>query len=154
MCQTVKKGAVSKLLLVYARDPHDGRSGIRGLRHDSPGASAGYVREGEPRARRIGLAPGTPGEYRAGSFVEVDPELLPGVYQLGVPDEVLAENADTAVLVLRFAGALIDPVEINLVAYDPQDGERLGMAAIGRAGRIAALRGAFPRLAARELEEP
>lgn len=154
MCQTVKRGAVSKLLLVYARDPRDGRTGVRDLRHDSPGASAAYVREGEPQARRLGLVPGTPGEYRAGSFVEVDPELMPGVYQFGVPDEMLSGSADTAILMLRFAAARIDPIEINLVAYDPQDGERLGMTAIGREGRLAALRGAFPRLAARELQEP
>jgi hypothetical protein len=154
MCHTLRKGTRSKLLLVYARDPRDGRSGRWGLRYDSPGASAGYVREGEPHARTITLAPATPGEYRAGGFVEVDPQLMPAVYQFGVPDEALAEGADSAILMLRFAGALIDPVKIDLVAYDPQDGDRLGMTAIGREGRIAALRGAFPRVTARELLEP
>jgi hypothetical protein len=66
---------------------------------------------------------------------------------------MLAANADTVILAVRFPGAVIEPVEINLVAYDPQDADRLGMAAIGREGRVAALRGAFPRLTTRELDE-
>ena len=151
MCHTVKKGTTAKLLLVYARDAADPRTGMVGLRHDAKGASAACVRENEPQARNIPLTQGTLGAHRAGGFTEVNPDVMPGVYQLGVPDELLAENADTVMLVLRFPGAIIDPVEISLVAYDPQDEERLGMSAIGREGRIAALRGAFPRLA-KELE--
>src|SRR5882724_2832062 len=42
---------------------------------------------------------------------------------------------------------------IHLVAYDPQDADRLGMSALGPEGRRAALRGAFPRLTAKELGE-
>ena len=151
MCQTVKKGTTAKLLLLYARDPADRRTGKTGLRHDAPGVSAAYVREEESQARSIPLTQGTLGVHQAGGFAEVDPDLMPGVYQFGVPDELLAGDADTAMLLLRFPGAVVDPVEINLVAYDPQDEERLGMTAIGRDGRIAALRGAFPRLA-KELE--
>ncbi len=153
MCHTIKKGTTSKLLLLYARDPGDGRTGKTGLRHNDPGASAAYIREGAAQARSISLSAGRLGEHRAGSFVEVHRRLLPGVYQFGVPDEMLAENADTVILAVRFADAAIEPVEINLVAYDPQDADRLGMAAIGPEGRIAALRGAFPRLTTRELDE-
>jgi hypothetical protein len=91
------------------------------------------------------------GEYKAGSFVEVDRELLPGIYQFGVPDEVLAAGADTVTLMLKFPRAVIEPISIHLVAYDPQDADRLGMASLGPEGRRAALRGAFPRLTAKEL---
>jgi hypothetical protein len=89
----------------------------------------------------------------AGGFVEVDAELMPGVYQFGLPDEVVAEGSEHAVLVLRFPGAEIDPIDMALVAYDPQDESRLGMTALGPEGRVAALRGAFPRLTALELKE-
>jgi hypothetical protein len=154
MCHTLKRGSVSKRLLVFARDPRDGRSGVSGLRHDSRGASAAWLREGDPAAHRIPLVAGTPGEHLPGGFAEVDADLAPGVYQFGVPDELLAQPSDVVVLLLRFADALVDPVEISLVAYDPQDGNRLGMAALGPEGRIAALRGAFPRLTARELGPP
>ena len=81
------------------------------------------------------------------------PSLMPGVYALGLPDMVLAPGADSVVVQLGFTGARIRPIEISLVAYDPQDAQRLGMSALGPEGRIAALRGAFPRLTARELVE-
>jgi hypothetical protein len=77
--------------------------------------------------------------------------LLPGVYQFGVPDEMLAAGAETVTLMLKFPGAVIEPISIHLVAYDPQDADRLGMTALGPEGRRAALRGAFPRLTEKEL---
>jgi hypothetical protein len=151
MSYALKKGTRSKILLVFALDAGDIRSGKVGLDSDDRRASAAYIREGEAQVRRIALVKGKLGEYRAGSFVEVDRELLPGVYQFGVPDEALAARADTVTLMLNFPGAVIEPISIHLVAYDPQDADRLGMAALGPEGRRAALRGAFPRLTAKEL---
>ena len=85
--------------------------------------------------RRTPLVEGKLGEHRAGSFVEVDSKLLPGVYQFGVPDEMLAAGTETVTLMLKFPGAVIEPISIHLVAYDPQDAERLGMSALGPEGR-------------------
>jgi hypothetical protein len=152
MCHTFRKGTRSKLLFVSALDAGDVRLGKAGLGPHTTGATAGYVREGERRAHAVPLVEGRLGEHRPGGFVEVDARLLPGVYQFGVPDELLAAGADGAVLVLRFPGAVIEPIVLSLVAYDAQDAERLGMSALGPEGRLAALRGAFPRLTAKELE--
>jgi hypothetical protein len=146
---TIKAGSVSKLLLVFARD---GSGEPRtGLRHDTAGATTAYVREGESRARAVPLAPGEVGVFRSGGFVEVDPGLLPGVYQLGAPDEMLAEGAARALLLLRFPGATLEPVEIHLVGYDPQDVERLGMRGLANRNRHEFLRQALPRLTEMEL---
>jgi hypothetical protein len=153
MSYALKKGTRSKILLVYALDAGDMRSGKTGLSPRTQDSSAAYIREGEAQVRRIPLAEGKPGEHRPGSFVEIDSELLPGVYQFGVPDEMLAAGAETVTLMLKFPGTLIEPISIHLVAYDPQDADRLGMAALGPEGRRAALRGAFPRLTAKELGE-
>jgi hypothetical protein len=153
MSYALKKGTTSKILLVYAMDPGDMRSGKTGLSSHTPGSSAAYIREGEAQVARIDLLEGKLGEHRAGSFVEIDSELLPGVYQFGVPDEMLAAGAETVTLMLKFPEAVIEPISIHLVAYDPQDADRLGMAALGPEGRRAALRGAFPRLTAKELGE-
>ena len=150
MSYALKKGTPSKILLVYALDATDMRSGKTGLNSRTSDASAAYIREGEAQVRQITLAEGKLGEHRAGSFVEVDSKLLPGVYQFGVPDEMLAAGAETVTLMLRFPGAVIEPISIHLVAYDPQDAERLGMTALGPEGRINALRGAFPRLTENE----
>jgi hypothetical protein len=140
---TIKRGTVGKCVLVFAQAA-DG-SGATGLRHDAAGASAAYARESDDGARPLTLS--------AESFTEVDPHLLPGVYRLALPDEMLADGAESALLVLRFDGVRVDPVQVALVAYDPQDEDRLGMSAISPEGRIVALRGAFPRLTQRELEE-
>ena len=140
-------------MLIYALDAADMRSGKSALSSQTPDSSAAYIREGETQVRRIALVEGKVGEHRAGSFVEIDNKLLPGVYQFGVPDEMLAAGAETVTLMLKFPGAVIEPISIHLVAYDPQDADRLGMAALGPEGRKAALRGAFPRLTAKELGE-
>src|SRR5204862_4969412 len=149
MSYALKKGTTSKMLLVYALDAADMRSGKTGVSSQTPDSSAAYIREGESQVRRIALVEGKLGEHRAGSFVEIDSKLLPGVYQFGVPDEMLAAGAETVTLMLNFPGAVIEPIFIHLVAYDPQDADRLGMAALGPEGRRAALRGASPPLASK-----
>ena len=151
MSYALKKGTTSKILLVYALDAADMRSGKTGLSSQTADSGAAYIREGEAQVQRIPLVEGKLGQHQAGSFVEIDSKLLPGVYQFGVPDEMLAAGADTVTLMLKFPGAFIEPVSIHLVAYDPQDADRLGMTALGPEGRRAALRGAFPRLTEKEL---
>ena len=93
MSYALKKGTTSKILVVYALDAADMRSGKTGLNSRTPDSSAAYIREGEAQVRRIPLIEGKLGEHRAGSFVEIDSKLLPGVYQFGVPDEMLAGRA-------------------------------------------------------------
>jgi hypothetical protein len=146
---TIKWGTTSRLLLISARGD---RGAAVGLRHDTPGAAAAYVREGEG-ATKVDLVPGAVGEHTAGGWAEVDAELVPGIYQFGLPDPALAKGTARAMVVLQFPGVTIDPVEIELVAYDPLDTVRLGMTSLGPAERIAALRGAFPLLAAKEIAE-
>jgi hypothetical protein len=153
MSYALKKGTTSKILLLYAVDAADMRSGKIGLSSQTRDASAACIREGEAQVRRIPLVEGKRGQHQPGGFVEIDDKLLPGVYQFGVPDEMLAVGAETVTLMLKFPGAVIEPISIHLVAYDPQDADRLGMAALGPEGRRAALRGAFPRLTAKELGE-
>jgi hypothetical protein len=123
-----------------------------GLGHDSPGLAAAYVREGE-RAVALPLFAGSLEEHVPGGWAEVDPDLMPGLYRLGLPDEVLARGPSRAMVVLRGPDLRIDPIEIELVAYDPLDPVRLGMSSLGPTERLAALRGAFPLLAGREIEE-
>ena len=71
-----------------------------------------------------------------GVWAEVDPDLMPGLYRLGLPDEVLVRGPARAMVVVRCPGMRIDPVEIELVAYDPLDPVRLGMSSLGPAERL------------------
>ena len=147
---TVKAGTMSKLLLMYARDERDGSKGRTGFGPDSPGATAGYVREGEG-ASRMDLVAGQVGRWSPGGLAEVDPDLVPGVYQLGLPDDALAPGSTHVLVVLRFPGATVDPVDIELVAYDPQDEGCIGMAQLQDRKRHEFLRRALPRMTEQEL---
>jgi hypothetical protein len=149
---TIKAGTTSKVLLVHGRSREGDGEGARGLRHDTPGASAAFIREGEPEPHRLALVHGRLGEHAPGSFVEVDAELLPGVYQFGPPDEMLASGSTRAVLMLRFPGAVFDPVEVALVAYDPQDDWCMGVEGLANRRRHEFLRRALPRLTEMELD--
>ena len=147
---TMKAGTKSKLLLVYATSA-DSTSGKTGLTNDLSVGSAAYIREGDSAAHRVPLVEGRVGEWGAGALAEVDPELLPGVYQFGAPDEMIAEGSARAMLLIRFPGAVIKPVEINLVAYDPQDAERIGVWSLAGHKRHEFLRQALPRFTEMEL---
>jgi hypothetical protein len=146
---TIRHGTTGRVLTLQAF--HAGGGPATGLRHDSPGATAAFVRESEPPVS-VRLVPGSPGQYVPGGFLEVDPDLLPGLYAFGVPDQLLAPGSPHAVLMIRFDEALLEPVEIELVAYDPLDGVRLGMDALSPEWRVRALQGAFPKLALEEMK--
>src|ERR1051325_6301236 len=148
---TMKAGTKSKLLLVYAM-PAEGTSGKTGLGKNLSAGSAAYIREGDSAARKVPIVEGRVGIWGSGALAEVDPELLPGVYQFGAPDEMVGEGSARAVLLIRFPDTMIKPVEINLVAYDPQDSERIGVWSLAGHKRHEFLRQALPRLTEMELE--
>src|SRR4051812_3672752 len=148
---TMKAGTKCKLLLVYATSA-DSTLGKTRLAGDLSAGNAAYIREGDSVARPIPLVPGRVGEWGSGAFAEVDPELLPGVYQFGAPDEMIAEGSARVVLLIQFPDAVIKPVEINLVAYDPQDPERIGVWSLAGHKRHEFLRQALPRFTEMELE--
>ena len=89
---TMKAGTKSKLLLVYATSA-EGTSGKAGLARNPSAASAAYIREGDSAARRVPIVQGRVGEWGSGALAEVDPDLLPGLYQFGAPDEMIAEGS-------------------------------------------------------------
>jgi hypothetical protein len=147
---TMKAGTKSKLLLVHATSA-DSASGKPGLTRNLSTGSAAYIREGDSAARKVAIVEGRIGEWGAGALAEVDPELLPGIYQFGAPDEMIAEGSVRAVLLIRFPDTVIKPVEINLVAYDPQDAERIGVWSLAGHKRHEFLRQALPRFTEMEL---
>ena len=64
---------------------------------------------------------------------------------------MLAQGSTRALLLLRFPGAKIVPIEISLVAYDPQDSERIGVTSLANDQRHKFLRRALPRLTEMDL---
>jgi hypothetical protein len=125
--------------MLYAHDG-SGRA-VTGLGSHSPGAMAAYVREGEP-ASRLSLD----------LLSEIDADLMPGVYRLPLPDDLMAAGAPHAVVVIRFDGATVAPIDVELVAYDPLDERCIGMAQLQDKTRHEFLRRALPNLTEMEFE--
>ena len=148
---TIKAGATRQLLFVYAAGEPAAEAARTGLTQHVAAATAAFVREGESAVHRATLVPGRLGEWSPGSFAEVDPVLMPGVYQVGLPDEMLAPGCTRAMLCMRFPDAFIAPLDISLVAFDPQDAERMGVWGLANATRHEFLRRALPRLTEMEL---
>jgi hypothetical protein len=149
---TLRAGSTGQAILVYAEDPARPGTGRAGLSAADPGARAAYYREGSAVACPIRLAASTNGASAPGDFFEIDPERMPGVYRLRLPDEVLAPGPARVVLALSFPGAVLEPVEIALVSYDPQDEDHIGLGALDHDYHERVLRRAMPGLAKLELD--
>lgn len=113
---TVKKGTTSKILRIFVQDisKSDG-SGLTGLVYNTASLTAYYIREGAASATAITLATATVGTYASSGFKEVDATNMPGVYELHVPNAVLASGADSVVIFLKGAANMAPlPLEIQL----------------------------------------
>lgn len=148
---TIRAGTTRKQLFFFASDASAPSNAKRGLSSQIEQAVVAFVRDGEANVHRVPLTPGRVGDWSPGSFAEVDADLMPGVYQIGAPDEMLATGSANAMLCVRFPGASITPIEVSLVAYDPQDGERIGVWGLANHKRHEFLRRALPRLTEMEL---
>lgn len=146
-CHTVQQDTIGYSVFVFARTA-DGRPAT-GL--DPAAGRAAFARVGsDPTA--VPMTAGRSGSHAPGSFAEVDADLLPGLYSFDVPDAALAAGSTETVLMVSFPDVVIDPVKINLVAYDPQDAWSLGMTQLQDYKRHQVLRRALPRFTEMELE--
>ena len=148
---TVMAGSLSLSVWICARDVSTGAVRVNGLRHDDPGTMAAYVRAGERSVRSIPVVEGSVGAHVPGGLIEVDPHLLPGVYRFGLPDEMIRRGSVRAALQVHLPGALVAPVAVALVRYDPREPERIRMRCLQWDQRWQFLRQGLPRLTEMEL---
>ena len=140
---TLQRGTTRRNVLVNALN-RDGTpaSGLAAVR-------AAFVRD-DGAKDSIRVVPATPGEWTPGGLVEIDAELAPGVYQFGIPDRVMTPGATRAAVVLTADEAWFELIDLDIVAFDPQEPERIGMEALAFESRIRCLTTAFPLLAVEE----
>ncbi|NNF64724.1 MAG: hypothetical protein HKN07_10750 [Acidimicrobiia bacterium] len=148
LSHTVRVGTTGRSIFMFGRDP-SGRPAT-GVHAADSHVRAGYVRSGA-EAIEISVVPGQLGRWSAGSFTEVNAQLMPGVYQFDVPDELMAEGATNALLTLQADSALFDPIEFTLVAYDPNDARALGLVQLQQSTRHDFLKRALPRFTEMDL---
>jgi hypothetical protein len=140
---TLQRGTTRRNVLVMALGPGDlPASGVDEVQ-------CGFVRDDGAKGA-VPIVTTSPGQWESGGLVEIDPDIAPGVYQFGVPDEVLAAGATRAVVVLRAQGVSFEPLDFDIVAFDPQEPDRIGMEALTFESRVHCLTTAFPRLAVEE----
>ncbi|MCA9246853.1 MAG: hypothetical protein KDA42_07045 [Planctomycetales bacterium] len=120
----IKKGATSKILLLFIRDSSQAGEivGLTGLAYNTSGLTCYYHRNSAGAAVSVTLANMTLGDYTSGGFKEVDATNMPGIYQLGLPDAALATGAESVAVVLQGAANMeVLPLEIELTATDNQN---------------------------------
>lgn len=136
----IKKATTSKLIEVFISDSSSTTgSGLTGLVYNSSSLTAYYMRNGASSAVSITLVTMTLGTWVSGGFVEVDAVNMPGVYQVGLPNAIIALGVDSVVLHFKGATNMAPlPLELQLVSYDPNDAIRMGLTALPNAVSNAA----------------
>ncbi|MCR4293626.1 MAG: hypothetical protein NUV76_12205 [Candidatus Kuenenia sp.] len=115
----INKGTTSKRLSIFVQDSFVTTGvGLAGLTSASAGLKWYFHREneGDVGATAVTLAAGTRGTYLSGGFIEKDAANMPGFYEIGLPDAVLATGAKWVMMEL-FGAVNMSPViiEIELV---------------------------------------
>jgi hypothetical protein len=131
---SLKRGTTSKLVRVFIQDTTktDG-SGLTGLVYNSAGLVAYYSREGDAGSTAISVVSASAGTWTSGGFVAVDGTNLPGVYELGLPNAVLASGNSVVVMLKGAANMAPLVLEIELTAVDNQDGAAYGLSRVDAA---------------------
>jgi hypothetical protein len=113
---TVKKATTSKRIAIFITDSSqtDNR-GLTGLVFNSATIVWKYWREdsGNAGASSVTLVTATRGTWTSGGFIEIDATNLPGWYEIGIPDAVLATGASWAIMQLKGATNM-QQTEINI----------------------------------------
>lgn len=138
----VKKGRTSLLVRVFIQDSSSTvGAGLTGLTNASGSLVCYRARDddGNAGATQITLSGGTRGTWSSGGFKEKDATNMPGWYELGIPDDALVTGSETVSIELKGATNMAPcNLEIQLVAFDPQDTVRLGLTALPNAAAQAA----------------
>ena len=144
-----ERGQAIRFLL----EREEGDGGKTGLSARSDGLYVVYLRDGQASPAPIALLPGEADSHTPGGFREIDDRLMPGLYELGLPDEVCAEGANRATLMVRAPETCPLVIHIDLVGYDPYDRDRLGLDCLSREARHEVISRAFREVVPEIVEE-
>lgn len=128
-----KVGTVSLVVEVFVKDSSlttdEGKTGIA---YNAAGLVAYYKRNSGTASVAITLATITTfGTFASGGFKEVDATNMPGVYEFHIPNAALASGADSVTILIQGASNMAPVrIDIELTAWDNQDGVRGGLTAL------------------------
>ncbi len=108
-------------------------AGKTGLLYNTASLTAYYVL---PAAAAVAITLATQtvtGAYSSGGFVEIDATNMPGWYRFDVPNAAIASGRSSGIHFKGAANMAPLPLEIELTAWNNQDGVRGGMTALPNA---------------------
>lgn len=126
---SLKQGTTSKLLRFYAENA-DGTGPFIGMTFATSGLKAYYAIEGGASTAITLVTGGAIGTWTSATLNPIDATNMPGNYELGLPNTVLA-SGKSVILVLSGAANLAQvQIEIELTAIDNQDASLLGLTGV------------------------
>ena len=150
---TLKRDVRNHVIRVLLFGKDDSRE-KKGLTAQSEGLCITYVRDDKHHQPVvITPVPGKAGSYAEGSLVEIDGENMPGLYELGLPAEICAEETHRAALMIRAAEIQTQVIHLDFVAYDPYDRDRLGLDCLSSEARHDVIARAFREIIPDIVEE-
>ena len=117
----LKKGTTSQTALIFVQNSSvTTGAGLTGLAWNSSSLTWYYYREAAGTgATQVTLATMTIGTWATGGFIELDATDMPGWYEIGIPNAVLAAGADFVGMVLKGATNMAQVnIEIQLADFD------------------------------------
>jgi hypothetical protein len=131
---TLKVGTTSQRVFVFIQDSSvTTGAGKTGLAYNTSGIKWYVAREDDGNAGGTAYtpAPATLGTWTSIGFKEKDATNMPGVYELGLHNAMLASGSKYCSLMISgMTNAAPCLVEIELVAYDPFDAVHLGLSSL------------------------
>lgn len=114
-------------------------AGLTGLVYNSASLVCYYRKNATGSATALTLATQTVGgAHSDGGFVEIDATNMPGMYRLDLSDTMVATGPYVTVMLKGATNMAPVVLELELVAYNPFDGVRMGMTALPNAAADAA----------------
>ncbi len=143
MSQIVRQDTQNIRIRFFLTSKDSDEVGIVGLSDSTDGLAAAYIRDNDPTATPIALTSWKEDHREPGAFREIDRDMMPGLYELELPDEVCRSGARCATVMVNALGISNAVVHIDLVAYDPYDSHALGLACLSREHRHQIISSAF-----------
>jgi hypothetical protein len=140
MKRQIKGGGVDVSLYLFILDSTSTTgAGKTGLVFNSAGLVCYYVRPlGSATALTL-ITQTVTGAHADGGFIEIDATNMPGIYRLDLSDAIIAAGKTSVTVMLKGATGMAPlPLELELVAYDPDDTVRLGLTSLPNAAAEAA----------------
>lgn len=128
-------GATSEIWQIFIQDKTSTTgAGLPGLVFNTATLTAYYHRDTDTTATAIVLVTMTVGTFTSSGFKEIDATNMPGWYQFCPPNAALAAGAKSCGIHLKGGGNMADlPIEVQLVAYNPDDAVHLGLSSLPNA---------------------